>query len=148
MSQDGDSIRFFETPTPTQANGEGILGFVKDTNFSHDRGFYDRPFDLVIRTTTKDAEIYYTTDGSKPSSQNGTLYDGPITISTTTTLRAIAFKIGYIPTNVDTQTYLFPADVLRQSNSLLDFLPSGMGIPQTTKWIQKWSMIHVGVWIS
>ena len=125
LSQDGDSIRFFETPTPSQANGEGILGFVKDTNFSHDRGFYDRPFDLVIRTTTKDAEIYYTTDGSKPSSQNGTLYDGPITISTTTTLRAIAFKNGYIPTNVDTQTYLFPADVLRQSNS-----PSGF----PTKW--------------
>ncbi len=32
----------------------------------------------------------------------------------TTTLRAAAFKSDYQPTNVDTQTYLFTADIVRQ----------------------------------
>ena len=129
LSLDGDLVRFFDNPTPGQSNGEGILGFVRDTTFSHKRGFYDRPFDLAIRTSTAEAEIYYTTDGSKPSSQNGTLYTGPIAISTTTTLRAIAVKNGYVPTNIDTQTYLFPADVIGQPNAPAGFPTEWNGHP-------------------
>ena len=36
-----EGIRFFDSPTPGAANSDGVLGFVEDTKFSTDRGFYD-----------------------------------------------------------------------------------------------------------
>ena len=38
-------------------------------------------------------------------------------ISTTTPLRAAGFKDGYLPTNIDTHTYIFVRDVVAQGNS-------------------------------
>ena len=113
--------RFFTDPTPGTANGAGFSGLVADTAFSVDRGFYDAPFEVEITTDTPNAQIYYTTDGSLPSDIGGTFYTDPIPINTTTTLRAIALKQGYAPTNVDTQTYIFPNAVLRQSGSMGGF---------------------------
>ncbi len=109
---------FFLAPTPGAPNeGGGVLGFVEDTVFSMDRGFYEDPFTVTITTATPDAEIYYTTNGTEPSPANGTLYHAPVSVTTTTTLRAAAFKDGFAPTNVDTQTYLFADDVLVQPNN-------------------------------
>lgn len=39
------------------------------------------------------AEIRYTTDGSQPTAQS-TLYSGPLTLTETTTVKAIAIKDG------------------------------------------------------
>jgi hypothetical protein len=110
-------LRFFSEPTPGGANVGGFEGFVTDTKFSVDRGFFDAPFQVEITTATPGASIFYTTDGSQPSPGNGALYTAPILISTTTTLRARAYLDGYRPTNIDTQTYLFLADVIRQPAS-------------------------------
>ena len=114
----------FETPTPGTINfGNESFGSVLDTGFSLDRGFYPNtltptvPFDVAITTATENAIIYYTTDGSEPSEENGTAYTGPISITGTTTLRAIGTKPGFIPTNVDTQTYIVLDDVITQSES-------------------------------
>ena len=112
-----DVSQFFPTPTPGSANIVGYLGQVSDTKFDHDRGFFDAPFQLTISTPTTGATIIYTTDGSQPSLTHGATYTGPITISKTSTIRAEAFKNGYLPTNTDTQTYLFLADVITQSAS-------------------------------
>ena len=100
-------------PTPGDANeSESLAGFVADTVFSKDRGFYDEPFDVEISTSTEGAEIRYTVDGSTPSPTNGSVYSGLIRISTTTVLRAVAFRDGLGPTNTDTQTYIFLDDVI------------------------------------
>ncbi len=107
--------QYFTQPTPGAANTRGMDGLVGDTKFSHDRGFYEAPFDLVIRTETLGAAIYYTTNGTVPSATNGVVYSGPIRIAGTTVLRAAAFKEGYLPSSIDTQTYLFLEDVIRQS---------------------------------
>ncbi len=109
------SERYFDGPTPGATNSAGFLAFVEDTKFSHDRGFYDAPFNLVITSETAGAIIRYTTDGSPPTPTHGTLYTGPVTISQSTTLRAMAYKPGFEPTNVDTHTYFFLADLLTQS---------------------------------
>src|SRR5213075_1308625 len=106
---------YFATPSPGAPNGAGFIAFVADTKFDHDRGFYDAPFDLAITTATTDATIIYTTDGSVPSPSNGTIYTGPLTISGTTVIRAAAFKDGFQPSDVDTQTYIFLTDVILQS---------------------------------
>ncbi|HYW78182.1 MAG TPA: chitobiase/beta-hexosaminidase C-terminal domain-containing protein, partial [Thermoguttaceae bacterium] len=106
--------RFFATPSPGYPNDSGFVNFVGDTKFSVGRGFFDTPFQVSISTATPGATIYYTTDGSVPSIDNGQIYTGPLTVSTTTTLRAFAWKEGFEPTNVDTQTYIRTADVARQ----------------------------------
>ncbi|MGA1394219.1 MAG: FN3 associated domain-containing protein, partial [Phycisphaerales bacterium] len=88
-----------------------------DTKFSHDRGFHEQPFDLVISTRTAGATIRYTTNGTPPSLGNGFTYTGPIPIRSTTVIRAAAFKTGLQPSGVDTHTYLFLADVIRQASN-------------------------------
>lgn len=87
---------------------------VEDTEFSVDRGFFDAPFQVAITTDTPGASIRYTTDGSVPTPTAGTVYSGPISISQTTVLRAIAYKSGMTPTNVDTHTYVFLGQVIQQ----------------------------------
>ncbi|MBN2474814.1 MAG: lamin tail domain-containing protein [Pirellulales bacterium] len=109
------SARYFVEPTPGLPNGAGILGFVGDTAFSVDRGFYQNPFFLAITTDTPGTSIYYTLDGSDPTEETGIRYDGHVYISRTTTVRAAAFRSGYQPSNIDTHTYLFLSDVVRQS---------------------------------
>ena len=115
----GSARRAAPTPPPTSA-------LVADTRFSHDRGFYDAPFYVTLTTATPDATIYYTLDGSYPFDEErgipaGSLYTEPIFISRTTCLRAIALKPGWKATNVDTQTYLFLDDVIRQPASPFDW---------------------------
>ncbi len=117
--------RFFIEPTPGAANGQGVLGLVEDTAFSVDRGIFYEPFDVAITTDTDGATIRYTTDGSLPTLENGTVYDGPVAITTTTTLRAAAFKDDFAPTDVDTQTYVFPEHVLLQNGEGLGGAPWG-----------------------
>ena len=107
-------------PTPGALNAVAYEGAVADTKFSQDRGFYDAPFTVTITTKTLDAEIYYTTDGSSPLDlgrgvPTGHLYTGPIAITTTTCLRATAYKSGWVPTNIDTHTYIFLRDVITQA---------------------------------
>ena len=113
QTSDG-ALRFFSTPTPGADNGEGYLGVVKDTNFSIDRGFYDTPFSVVVTSSTSGANIRYTIDGTKPSETVGTVYGGPVAITNTTTLRAIAYQTGWLSTDVDTHTYIFIDQVARQ----------------------------------
>ena len=119
--------------TPGWINGApSSLGTVADTNFSVDRGFFTSPFTLEITTETPGATIRYTTDGSTPDESNGLTYTAPITISSTTVVRARAVLSGWEPTDVDTQTYLFPADVIRQSanGSAPNGWPSASGTTQ------------------
>jgi hypothetical protein len=114
----GEQAVFFDSTkaTPGSINGTySLLGKVEDTVFSVKRGFYTTSFPLAITTPTAGATIRYTTDRSTPTETNGTVYSAPITIGSTTVVRAAAFKTGYQPTNVDTQTYIFTADVITQS---------------------------------
>jgi hypothetical protein len=109
------TLAYFASPSPGTYGSTGSLAFVSDTKFSVDRGFYDTPFSLSITTATASATIIYTTNGSTPSLSNGFVYSGPITINGTTVLRAAAFKTGFLPSDVDTQTYIFVNDVIRQA---------------------------------
>lgn len=108
-------LAYLESPTPGAPNeGQWFLDRVADTRFSVDRGFYEAPFDLAITSATPGATIRYTLDGSEPTESAGLLYENPIRIGKTTVVRARAFLPDWRPTNIDTQTYLFLADVLKQ----------------------------------
>ena len=125
----GGKLQFFDKPTPGRGNGSGFGGFVQDTKFEPNRGFFDAPFHVTITVATPGAEIRYTLDGSKPTAANGRVYAGPITIDTTTTLRAAAFKSGLRASNIDTHTYLFAEDIIRQSAKPAGFPTSWNGHP-------------------
>ncbi len=132
-------------PTPGAANGPlGVAGFLDktdDTDFTVDRGFYTDPVVTTVSAATPGATIIFTTDGSVPTLTNGTqippadaltppgavltIHPGAVpggaeginiaSIGGVTTLRTAAFKANYAPTNVDTQTYIFPTQVLAQT---------------------------------
>lgn len=107
---------YFSEPTPAAENGPTTFdGFVEDVvTVDKPRGFYENPFPVTLTTSNPDLSIRYTLDGSPPTETSGSLYEGPITISTTTILRAAAFSPGKAPRKVTTVTYLFLADVVHQ----------------------------------
>ena len=114
---DLDSVGYCLRPTPLSSNTDIYAGLVADTKFSVDRGFYDEPISVEISCETPDAVIRYTKDGSAPSTSNGYYYAGPIAISSSTCLRAAAFKSGLLESNIDTQSYIFLDDVASQSTN-------------------------------
>lgn len=141
----GDN-KFFLNPTPGGTNSGGIDGFVGDTTFSHDRGHYTEAFDLVITSSTAGADIYYTTDGTVPTPESGILFDTSIPITTTTMIRAAAFLDGSEPTNVDTQTYIFLEDVIRQDpdnplddSAVIDFAVTDANTVNAVNSLDPWN---------
>nr|WP_145405093.1 chitobiase/beta-hexosaminidase C-terminal domain-containing protein [Paenibacillus xylanexedens] len=60
---------------------------------------------VKLTSTTDDATIYFTTDGSIPSMDNGTLYSGPIPVTDGMTIRAIAIKPGMEDSQVLSESY-------------------------------------------
>jgi hypothetical protein len=102
--------------TPGWINGPiSSLGPVAEVSFSIQRGIFTAPVSLALTTTTPGATIRYTTNGSTPSATTGTLYTTPLTISSTTVIRAVAYKPDFDNSPVSTHTYLFPNDVITQS---------------------------------
>ncbi len=67
-------------------------------------GTFGSTVTLSMSTTTPGATIYYTTNGSTPSA-GSTVYSGSISISATTTVKAIAIKSGYTDSPINTQVY-------------------------------------------
>ncbi|NNC11826.1 family 43 glycosylhydrolase [Planctomonas sp. JC2975] len=57
-------------------------------------GVYKDAQKVTLQTTTPNSVIYYTTDGSTASATNGTLASGPITVSQSETIDAVAFSDG------------------------------------------------------
>jgi uncharacterized repeat protein (TIGR03803 family) len=70
-------------------------------SFSPGAGTYSTAQTVIITDSTSGASIRYTTDGvTTPSETNGTVYSGSISISATTTLKAIAYKSGFTDSTV------------------------------------------------
>lgn len=74
-------------------------------SFSPSPGGYGSAQSVTITTATSGATIRYTTDTSTPSASHGTIYSGAVSISSTTTLKAIAYKAGLLDSSVTTGLY-------------------------------------------
>lgn len=59
---------------------------------------------ITLTSATEEATIYYTTDGTTPTDAS-TEYTAPFSITETTTLKTIAYKENYNPSEVTTYTY-------------------------------------------
>lgn len=89
------AIEGTSNPTPTAAA----------PSFSPGGGTYSSAQSVTITTSTSGASIRYTTDGSTPSATVGTVYSGPVSITSSTTLKAIAYGTGLTASSVTTATY-------------------------------------------
>jgi len=72
--------------------------------FSPVGGTYTTPQSVTITDSTAGATIYYTTNGTAPTTSS-TVYNGPITVSWTQTIQAIAAASGDTNSPVSTATY-------------------------------------------
>lgn len=93
--------------------------------FSPPPGSYSSEQVVDLVTSTPGATIRYTTSGSAPTRTSGTIYSAPITLTGTTTLRAIAYKDGLSDSPVTQGDYtinreevLFTATLTPQSGAL------------------------------
>jgi hypothetical protein len=72
--------------------------------FSPVAGTYTSTQTVTISDTTSGAKIYYTTNGSTPTTSS-TLYSAPITVSVTQTLKALATATGFTNSTVGSAAY-------------------------------------------
>lgn len=81
----------FTTPTPNAANSGAVNYYTAKPVFSVAPGFYGGAQNVTITTTDPSATIYYTLDGTTPTT-GSTVYSGPVNISATAVLRARCFS--------------------------------------------------------
>jgi hypothetical protein len=113
----GAAIKF---ATPTVVNGKvyvgtraevDVFGLLSDLPqaappaFSIPGGSYATGFPVALSTTTPNAAIYYTTDGTMPTI-NSQLYVSSIPVTATATINAIAVETGYLASPISTATYI------------------------------------------
>ena len=127
-----DNWQYLGEPSPAGENVRIYEGFVEELEFSHERGFYDAPFSVTLTTKTAGTTIFYTLDGSEPYNlsgrvTSGKVYNFPILINTTTCLRAVAVRQDWMPTKIDTHTFIFLDDVIEQPKYPYNFPASGWG---------------------
>jgi hypothetical protein len=78
---------------------------VQAPTFSVPAGTYSAAQTVTITDGTSGASVYYTTDGSTPTSSS-TLYSGPVTVSSSETLKAVATASGLTASSVTSAAYV------------------------------------------
>lgn len=94
--------------------------------FSPSGGTFGSTQSVAITDTTAGATIYYTTDGTTPTTSS-TVYSAAVTVSATETIKAIATAPGYSASAVASATYAFgvPTFTLALSPTTLTISPGG-----------------------
>ncbi len=87
-----------------QTNGTGSTATAGTPTFSPAGGTFSSAQTVTLYSSTSGATIYYTTNGTTPSTSS-TKYTGPITVSATETISAIAVLSGDSNSAVGSATY-------------------------------------------
>lgn len=83
-------------------------GQVATPVFSTEGGTYESAIDILISCTTPQATIRFTTDNTEPTSSS-MVFSEVLHLSTNTTLKAKAFKSGWIASSTNSANYVFSA---------------------------------------
>lgn len=138
---DAGAWGFLREASPGAPNrGPWFSGEAEPVRFSPPGGFHAGPVTLVLSTPTPEATIYYTTDGTEPTTTQGLAWAGPVVLApiddkTGHAVRARAFRDGLVPSPTTTQTYLIdqhpnlrttPAVVLTGDPGTVFYRPLGI----------------------
>ena len=97
-------IYYFSKPTPESKNGSGTEAISYNVVPSVERGVYNNVSDLKVALKGY-GKIYYTTDGSNPTTSSK-VYSSPLTIKKTTVLKVMGKEDGKIKSKIGTYTYV------------------------------------------
>jgi hypothetical protein len=132
--------------------------------FSPAAGSYTASQSVVLSDATAGATIYYTTNGTTPTT-GSTLYTGAITVSASETLEAIAVEAGYSNSPVTTAAYVISLSappgsliangtytITNKNNGLVVDVPGGSTTPGTDidqsassgAASQRWQLTNLG----
>jgi hypothetical protein len=109
--------------TDIQNNMEGakeneINGLLaQPPTFSPEPGIYNSPIDITLGSTTKNATIYYSLDGSDPNELSNN-YTAPFHLDFSATIIARSYLDGWIPGNMVTVSY-----IINENTTSLDEFP-------------------------
>ena len=111
----GSAVKF---AVPVVANGKVYVGgqyavtaygelapYAAPPSLSLSSGTYLSAQSVTLSDATPGATIYYTTNGTAPTTASA-IYAGPLTVGSTTTIEAIAVASGYTTSNVTSATYV------------------------------------------
>ena len=105
ITDGSDQWVFFAEATPASSN-DGQARFLNaNITFSLEDGMYFGTQELEMETDEAGANIHYTLTGKDPSEEDP-IYQGPITITSSTVVSARAFKPGFAGQKTTRGTYL------------------------------------------
>ena len=100
---------------------EPYIVTVETPTFDPAAGTYQAFQSVAINCATQGATIHYTTDGSEPT-ESSPVYSDPISVESTTTIKAIAMMSGMANSAIAEATYTLPQGVanIAAANALTD----------------------------
>ncbi|MBQ9854273.1 MAG: lamin tail domain-containing protein [Bacilli bacterium] len=101
---DNNEKVYYKTKTFGKDNSKtNFVGYTEAPVFSINGGYVDKGTKLTI-DSSKDSVVYYTTDGSFPNKSSKKYKDG-IDLNKTTVVKAIAYKDGFIESDIVSRTF-------------------------------------------
>ena len=101
--------RYFAEPTPGEANTTtSYARKAANIVFSEPGGQHSDKKLTVALSADPDATIYYTTDGSDPTTSSKT-YSAPLELKSSTVIKAVACQADAIPSDLCVQSYILGA---------------------------------------
>lgn len=108
FGEDGSIVGYkvvADAPKPNGGNFQSGMKVVSDPVITPNGGsITGSSLSVTLASPTTDATIYYTMDGSTPTAKS-TKYTAAISLTATTTIKAIAVKTGMAPSNVVSATF-------------------------------------------
>ncbi len=115
---DGNGDRAWETSDPVYLfgtsgdipvmgpwSGAGQMQTVQPPTISPAGGTFSGSVNVTITSSTPGASINYPTDGTTPTSSTGIPNAGQFTVTSSMTIKAIAFEVGYLDSGVSTAQF-------------------------------------------
>lgn len=104
INNDDKRVYYLSNTMGRDNDGTEYLGYSLEPIFNINGGYVEEGTKISIKSND-DSQIYYTLDGSFPS-DNSKKYDGEISVSDTTVVKAIAYKDGYINSDIVSRTFI------------------------------------------
>ncbi len=95
---------YYSSPTPLTVNNSGILAISSPPTYNQVGGIYNDIDSLEVKLSGE-GTIYYTTDGSKPTTASNK-YSSPLKLTKTTVIKAITVNLDKRNSSVVTNSYI------------------------------------------